>query len=69
MPSPPQRGARERELREARDQLRDQHGETDRQQPWLAAATHWHGVPAAFSAPSARAQLHVPSTCVLYVIC
>lgn len=27
MPSPPQRGARERELREARDQLRDQHGE------------------------------------------
>ena len=40
MPSPPQRGARERELREARDQLRDQHGETDRQQqPWLAAAT------------------------------
>jgi hypothetical protein len=26
MPSPPQRGARERELREARDQLRDQHG-------------------------------------------
>lgn len=27
MPSPPQRGARERELREARDQLRDQMGE------------------------------------------
>eukprot|EP00879_Flechtneria_rotunda_P029348 GHRR01031727.1.p1 GENE.GHRR01031727.1~~GHRR01031727.1.p1 ORF type:complete len:121 (-),score=22.26 GHRR01031727.1:221-583(-) len=26
MPSPPQRGARERELREARDQLRDQLG-------------------------------------------
>jgi hypothetical protein len=28
MPSPPQRGARERELREARDQLRDQLGES-----------------------------------------
>jgi hypothetical protein len=46
MPSPPQRGARERELREARDQLREQNGESISsclEYAWQQAATPARG--------------------------
>jgi hypothetical protein len=63
MPSPPQRGARERELREARDQLRDQHGASRGQrQHRLLCAVRRHRRPHPASNAHRPCHTHARST-------